>query len=137
MGGPPVPLKNFSDTYVSEKYPNKRYPSVNKIFLADGTAADTRYGYMYPGLPSGISGAVTITVQRLTSKFSASRVTWNTKPTSTATGQVQVTKTGAPAGTMWEFDVTAMLQAVADGSPWYGFRISVTGASAKWIYSAQ
>lgn len=155
MGGPPVPLKNASDSYVSEKYPSRNYNNAQKLFLADGSAADTRYAYMYFGMPSGMAdttltrgllrlvsgagfgGAVTITVQRLTSKFSANRVNWNNKPTATATNQVSVTKTGAAAGTVWEFDIKAMLQAVANGTPWYGIRISITGSSAKWLYSAQ
>lgn len=151
----PPPLKNASDSYVSEKFPSKNYNSVSKLFLADGSSADTRYAYIYFGLPSGLvgttilptkfrlysgagfSGSVTVTVQRLTSKFSTNRVNWNNKPTSTSSGQVAVAKTSAPAGTMWEFDVTSMIQTVANGAPWYGFRISATGSGAKWFYSAQ
>lgn len=155
MGGPPVPLKNASDAYVSEKYPNKNYNSVTKLFGADASASDTRYIYIYFGLPSGMAGttvmpskfrmwsgsgfagSVTATVQRLTQKFSANKVNWGNKPSATTTGQVAVTKVGAASGTMWEWDITPLLQSVANGTAWYGFRIVLTGSSAKWFYSAQ
>lgn len=152
--GAPIPLKNASDSYVSEKYPAKKYNNSTKLFMADGSAADTRYIYIYFGLPSGIfdttltnakfriysglgfGGSVTLSVHRLSQKFSANRVNWKNRPGVTGS-PVQVTKSGAAKGTMWEFDVKAMLQTVANGTAWYGFRISATGSAAKWIYSAQ
>lgn len=153
MAEPPL-LRNASDTYVSEKYPSRRYPGAKRIYLADGSAADTRFGFIYFGLPSGMldtqvtkgklrlysgagfGGSVTIRIQRLSGKFSVNRVNWNNMPSVTGT-EAAVTKNGAPAGTMWEFDIHNELQQVANGSAWFGFRISATGSGAKWLYSAQ
>lgn len=148
------PLRNASDAYVSEKRPSTNYNSAQRIYLADGSAANTRFGYIYFGVPSGMTGtqvtsaklrlysgagfagAVTLSLQRLAEKFSVNRINWNNRPG--VTGAVkQVAKTGAPAGTMWEFDVTDVMQQIADGLPWYGFRISATNSTAKWLYSAQ
>lgn len=152
--GLPIPLVNASDTYVSEKYPEKNYGTAQRLYLADGSSADTRYGYIYFGVPSGMAGttitsaklrlysgagfagSVTMSIQRLSARFSVNRVKWSNKPG--VTGAVkQVTKNGAAAGTLWEYDVADVMQQVADGAAWYGFRISITGAAAKWIYSAQ
>lgn len=152
--GAPVTLKNATDSYVSEKYPAKNYSSVSKIYLADNSAADTRYGFLYFGIPSGMAGttlisaklrlysgtgfggSVTASIYRLAAKFAGARVNWNNKPGVTGSA-VSVTKSGAAAGTMWEFDVTSMLQQVANGGAWYGFRLSATNSTAKWFYSAQ
>lgn len=149
-----VPLRNASDTYVSEKYPSRNFGTAQRLYLADGAAANTRYGYIYFGIPSGMAGttvlsarlilysgmgfggAVTLSIQRLAGKFSVNRVNWNNRPG--VTGAVKnLSKTDAPAGTAWEYDVKPEMQQVADGAAWYGFRISVSGSSGKWLYSAQ
>jgi hypothetical protein len=152
--GLPVLLKNATDSYVSEKYPARNYNTVNRLYLADNSAADTRYAYMYFGVPSGMAkttiisaklrlysgagftGSVTMTVQRLAAKFTATTVNWSNKPGVTGTA-VNVTKSSAATNTMWEFDVTSMMQQVANGAAWYGVRISATNSTAKWIHSAQ
>lgn len=152
--GAPVLLKNATDSYVSEKYPAKNYSNVNRMYLADNSAADTRYGYIYFGIPSGMAkttiisaklrlysgqgfgGAVTLSIHRLSQKFTGTKVNWNTKPATTGSA-ISLTKTSAPLNTMWEFDVTAVMQQIANGAPWYGFRISATNSTAKWLHSAQ
>lgn len=146
-------LKNASDSYVSEKYPSKNYSSVSKLYLADGSSSDTRYGYIYFGVPSGMfgaqiqsakvriysgsgfSGSVTMSLQRVAAKYTNSQINYTNKPGVTGSA-VSVTKSSAASGTMWEFDVTAVMQAVANGSPFYGFRLSATNSTAKWVYSA-
>lgn len=152
--GLPVLLKNATDSYVSEKYPAKNFSTVNRLYLADNSSADTRYAYVYFGVPSGMAkttiisaklrlysgtgfaGSVTMSVQRLAAKFSATRVNWSNKPGTTGTA-VSLAKTSAATNTMWEFDVTAMMQQVANGAAWYGVRVSATNSTAKWIHSAQ
>lgn len=153
--GAPVLLKNGTDSYISQKYPDKTYASVSKLYLADASASDTRYAYLYFGVPSGMFGAtiisaklrlfsgdtagwagsVSINVKRLAQKFTASKVTYNTFPSVTGSA-ITVTKTGATIGTMWEFDVTTLMQSVANGSAWYGFQIAATNSTAKWLYSS-
>lgn len=72
-------------------------------------------------------GTMSAVVQRIKTPVTFTKVTWNTKPTTFYAGTVTVTKTGPLAAmTMWEFDVTAMMQSVSLGDPWYGFNISTT-----------
>lgn len=152
--GLPVLLKNATDSYVSEKYPARNFSTVNRLYLADASAADTRYAYMYFGIPSGMAkttiisaklrlysgagfaGSVTMSVQRLAAKFTATQVNWSNKPGVTG-AVVSLAKTSAATNTMWEFDVTSLIQQVANGAAWYGFRISATNSTMKWIHSAQ
>lgn len=147
-------LRNASDTYVAEAAPSKSYGKTRRLYLADASAANTRYGFLYWGLPSGLvgsnvisakvqirsgngfTGSVTLTLQRLAAKFSANRVNWTNKPGVTGS-TVTVNKTSAADGTVWEFDVTALIQQVADGAAWYGFRLSGTNSTSKFVYSAQ
>lgn len=152
----PVKLRNASDSFVSEKYPDKNYNTMKRLYLADGAAADTRYAYIYFGVPSGMAdkqilsatlrlysgtasqwtGSVTVSLYRLAAKYSASRVTWNNKPATTG-GAISLTKTNPATNEVWEFDVTSAMQSVANGAAWYGFRISATNSTTKWIHSAQ
>lgn len=151
--GAPVLLKNGTDSYISEKYPAKTYSTVSKLYLADGSSADTRYAYLYFGVPSGMFGAtiisaklrlfngdgwtgsVTLSVKRLAAKFTASKVTWTNFPATAGTA-ISLTKSSAAKGTLWEFDVTTLMQSVANGAAWYGFQIYATNATAKWLYSS-
>jgi hypothetical protein len=146
-------LKNGTDSYISEKYPSKTYASVSKLYLADGSSSDTRYAYLYFGVPSGMfgstilsaklrlfsgagwTGSVTLSVKRLATKFTASKVTWNNFPTTAGTA-IALTKVSAADGTLWEFDVSTLMQSVANGAAWYGFQIFATNATAKWLYSS-
>lgn len=73
--------------------------------------------------------AATFSVFRVTSKWSASTVTYNTKPTVAASA----TATGTTAGLSITFDVTADVQSWCNGVANYGWRIS---ASANAIIDA-
>lgn len=144
-------LRNASDSYVAEKYPAKNHSSMQRLYL--GSDGGERYAFLYFGIPSGMfgttvlsakvrvrsgggfSGSVTLTLQRVAAKYANGRITWNNMPGVTGSS-VQVTKSGAAAGTEWEFDVTTQMQTVANGTAWYGFRIHATGTAVKWLYSA-
>lgn len=83
---------------------------------------------------AAINVSETTYVNRVTSGWSVAKTTWNSRPSFTNTGRVGVTKATAPKNTMWEFDVTAMLNAASNGTnPWMGFAIS-SGASTAWRY---
>lgn len=152
MPNTPVLLKNASDAYVTEKKPRKNISNTRRLYLADGSSANTRFVYMYFARPfplgarivsatlrlysgDGFAGSVTMSVQRTNAKWSVNRVNWNNKPGTTGP-TVSQTKSGG-SNTQWSFDVTAMMQSVSDGAPWYGVRISATGAGTKFLYSAQ
>lgn len=66
----------------------------------------------------------TYTLTPVTEKWTAGRVTWNNQPAHNAAAGVVVTVPALPDAGIVEFPVTAHLQAVADGTPWYGWRLT-------------
>lgn len=153
MSTTPTLLRNASDTFVSQSTPNKSFPDRRRMYINTGGSAD-RVGLVYFGMPfpKGVtiisaklrvyndalwSGSRTLTVKQITQKWNRQRVNWNSKPTVTSTNQATLAKTSAAAQTMWEFNLQAMLQAVSNGSPWYGVQISSNASSGEKIFSAQ
>lgn len=81
---------------------------------------------------AGVSRAVS--VQRLSGKWSESQLDYNNQPG--VTGAVaSLTQTQSADGLEWLFDVTAQLQAIADGASHYGWRVSTTATTEQKFYS--
>ena len=150
--GTPVTVKNATDTYVNQGASGKSYGQKARIWL-QAAAGQNKVGLIYFAKPfaAGVtiqdgkvrvwnaeawSGSVTLTIQRADSKWSVNKVKYGTRPGGIG-ATVSVTKSNAAAGTMWEFDVTALLQSVANGTPWYGFIITTNRSTAGSIYSTQ
>lgn len=148
-----VLVRNITDAHVNQNRPDKNYSSTARLVLAATGAGAGRYGFMFWGKPFPIGanigtaklrlwnsetldGSVTVTVERVTEKWSASRVTWNKRPAVGGTAYT-LTKTGAASGSLWEIDITPMIQFVANGGAWYGVRITVDGTTARKFHSAQ
>lgn len=73
------------------------------------------------------TGTVSIDCKRLQTAVAFSKVTWTTKPTLYLGTTTTTSKTGPIAsGTQWDIDVTAHMQSVSLGSPFYGFELSST-----------
>lgn len=151
--GTPVLLKNAVDSYVNEKYPDKNYSNVDRIYIADNDLPDAKYGFIYFGLPSGMqratiisaklrfytgptgwNGFATINIHKLDAKFTATRVTFNNKPA--AAGLAATLSKTDGMSTLWEFDVTSTIQQVANGAAWYGFRIASSN-NHGYLWSSQ
>jgi hypothetical protein len=77
-----------------------------------------------------------VSVQRVGTRFTVSNATWNNAPGGTG-ATVTRSKASSGDGDMWDINVTALMQAVADGQPWYGFRITQSTATAREFRSAQ
>lgn len=91
--------------------------------------------YFYNAYAMG-AGTHTFTFQRLNQSFSASKVTWNTRPTSLIAGTKSVTKSGSVAiSDQWELDVSDWMQTIASGGVNYGMRIISVESTARTIYS--
>lgn len=150
-----VLLKNAVDNFVLQTAPNANYQLAKILALTAGGGGQERLSYIYFGKPAGFagstvlsatlrvyntalwSGSVTLSAQRLSTSWSASKITYNQRPT-LATGPIStVVKSNAAVNTEWAFDVTATMQQVADGGIWYGFVISTNNTSAKYLYSSQ
>jgi hypothetical protein len=70
------------------------------------------------------SAATTIRVRRIEETWSASTLAWKRRPAVSAADDATVVVAGsAAAGTLVEIDLTAAMQAVADGAPYFGFRL--------------
>lgn len=148
-------MRNASDAGVRLGYPNRNFGSAKSMYVINFSSGVGGYALIYLGLsvPKGatlttaklrvwtggaLSGTQTLTTKKLNKKFTAARVTWNTRPGVVAGAGVTVSKSAPPARTMWEFDVKTLLQPIVDtGGNWYGFRIESNTTTSKWIYSAQ
>lgn len=144
-----VNLVNAVDTYIDSGVPTKNFNTLKSFYVR--TTAPYRYAFIYFALniPKGATitsaklylrngtaaaGTQRLDVVRVNRKYDARTITWNNAPGYTGT-ICQQTKTAPAAYTQWDVDVTPIIQAVADGAPWYGFRI--TGAASLWFYSTQ
>src|SRR5215216_4362418 len=82
------------------------------------------------------TGTHTFTFQRLNQSFSASKVTYSTRPTALISSTKQVTKTGSQVDfTAWELDVTDWMQTISNGGKWYGWQITGSESITRYIYS--
>jgi hypothetical protein len=150
-----VKVTNLIATTVSETAPTTNQNSSTRLGVRDYTNRDANayinwsipfpltstvsnaklVFYTAPIAESGTHGFI---ITRLNQAFNATTVTYNTRPTSMVAGDLTVTKSGAQADkTKWEIDITAWMQAVSNGTKWYGIRLvpSVFEDIARWIYS--
>lgn len=141
-----VTSTNGLDTSVSSVFPSKTYESTS--FLQVKFGENLAFVYFSRPFPLGAtvlsaklrvrtysmgSGTRTLTLQRVESRPTYSYLTWNNAPT--ATDPIVVTKSGAlVGGTVWEYDVTAHLQAVSDGAAWAGWRFNTDSTDLVKIY---
>lgn len=144
-------LTNAVATLVSEFSPSKNHDAVTRLILQLSGPEYISYIYWARPFPLGatilsakiyfytftMSTGVTFTFQRLNQSFSASKVTYNTRPTSLISGTKTVVITGAQVdGAVWELDVTDWMQTISNGGKWYGLRITgSTTVSARYIHS--
>lgn len=70
------------------------------------------------------SATRTLALRPVTEKWGESTIRWSRQPETDATQSVDVTVAGpGQAGRVVEWDVTAITQRIADGAPFFGFRI--------------
>lgn len=146
---PDVTLRGAVDTWVWSSRDTANYSDARQLGLASGAA----YAFLYFNRPMPLgatvtsaklrlyhsgtwSGSATITAARLAEQLKASRATWNNKPGVTG-ATVSTSDTGGPEGKLVELDVKLLLQAVADGAPWHGFRITSTAAALRKVHSSE
>lgn len=145
-------LRSGSATWVDSTRPSTAFGSAPRMYVA----TTTQYGLLQFGLPSDLHKGATvtsaklrlyqvgtwtpaanrnITVQRLASKWTLSKVNWNNQPGTT--GTVATVSNGGLAGSdgsLFELDVTAHVQLLADGAPNYGWRVSFSGTTLRGLY---
>lgn len=145
----PVTVKNAVDTWTDQTRSTKVIPQSTRLALRTGGAGNA-YGWIYFTLPfprkvriisaylnlyspATIAGSYTVTARRAASKWSVNKVRYGAQPNVTGDANGFLARTGAAANTVWAIPVTTMMQEVADGAAWYGFRITgSTSALTKW-----
>lgn len=141
------------DTYVNAAKPATNYFKAPRLGLKKWDAADAQYVFLSFSTPFPFgakvleawlefstyampeTGTHSMTVARVKDPIAYSRVNWNNRP-DVRSDSVTVTKSGAlPGGERWRIDVREHLQAVSNGSPWRGWRITTNDTVQRWMYS--
>lgn len=138
------------DTWVAEARPSDAHGADAELAVAYGTGT-RRYVYAFAARPWADSRGVTVIsayldfylsrangasaipleLRRVTSSWSEKSATWSNRPAVDATVASSVTVGASAAiGTLVRFDVTSLLQAIANGSPYYGVEVRVGGSTA-------
>ena len=138
-----------TDTTTRSVAPGTNYVANTWVEVASGSA----YGWLHFPRPftrgatiisatltlrsiATTDAARTITLQRHDRLVDFSRVTWgHSQPGYHPGGATASSSSGAAAD--WTFDVTAHMQAVSDGAPWWGWRIASSSTSPIRFHSAQ
>lgn len=145
-------LTTAIDTWANQDAPGINHGTGRRLYL-NGQASHKRYGYMFFGKPYPIgslivsahltlrlaaawSGTNIITVSRITQPWKESKLTWTNAPAITATHAATATVTGGAKNQVVTIDVTAMLQDVAAGGAWYGFRVEINTTGNQYLWAS-
>lgn len=142
-------VTNAVDTYVESDHPGRNYAETSRLVVDDTEAIS----FVYFGIPfpdgatihaatltlytkeSWGGASPTISVRRAASRYRNSKVTWDSAPGGAgATATLATASTGDADPRV--FDVAAIMQAVADGADWYGFRITSDAATERKFRSS-
>lgn len=146
-----VTLKNAVDTYVDAGQPTRTFSTLSAFHIRNAAPFRRAFLYFPLNIPPGanihsarliltgtaaVAGAQTLSVHRLAAKFDPRTVKWGNQP-GTAGSAVTSTKTAPPARWKWDINVQPIIQAVASGARWYGFRVVNDTSSSMAFYAAQ
>lgn len=76
----------------------------------------------------------TVTVRRVATRWVESQINYNNQPGVTG-ATVTLTQSNTADATEWAFDVTSLIQTMADGAANYGFRITISDTAERRFYS--
>lgn len=153
MSSTPVKVSNGTDTYVKQNRPSDKHAGSDMLEFSS-IASNGRYAYISFArpFPKGVtilsaklrftqrfaeSGTFTVDLKKVTQAWTSTKMTWSNKPSVTSTDTKSLTKASPAQYTVWEFDVTTHMQAVADGAAWYGWRLETSDTGAyRQFFSA-
>lgn len=149
-------IRTAVDTWDDQAAPTVNKGDSARLSLNGGAGTNNRRAFILFAVPAGLRGSsvlsaklrvfakgafasgATITVKRITSKWAESRLTWNTgQPAVVTTNQVAVAPGAIADGAMIEFNVVTMMQDVAGGGAFYGFRLELDIDSTRTLHSAE
>lgn len=146
-------ITEFGDTWINglSGKTGLNYGSTDRVHVRTGD----RRGLIRPALPNiagrtvvlatlvGHTGstfpAQTLTVSRLSERFSPGKVTWASDggPAIVSGSGVTAVVGALAVGATVSWNVTAHIQAVADGSDWFGWRVSTNSSDAQFFNSIE
>lgn len=142
-------LTVVTDAHVYSGNPDQNYGGLARLAISAGT----RSGFVYFNRPFPLEvtittarlrirqygpatgGNRTITVQRADKSWSESGLDFNNRPGATGPTASQTKGDSNQDGRVWEFNVQAAMQQVADGAPWWGLRIISDLTTPIFFYS--
>ena len=142
-------VRSGLDATVKSAYPNAAYGAATRLQLKSGThesfiffrspvpqnaAMDVSSAKLRFRNAVAQTGSVTVSAQRVAASPKWRRLTWNNRPG--VVGSVASASVTNPSTSDWfEIDVTAHVQAIANGSPNYGWKITTTFGTLLRLYS--
>lgn len=141
------------DSFVKENVPAANFGDTPRLWVNGGGSSDQRFSYLYHARPfpfgarilsaklrlylSGAwSGTNSLTCKRITTSWGENKLTWNNKPTVTATNSAAASVVSGVDGQMVEFDITNMMTDVSSGSAFWGWRIELSQHADRPFNSA-
>jgi len=143
-------VTNGYDSYVAQKTPTANFYS-QSVLRVQAKASYNQLSYLYFSLPfpRGVTiqsaklimtqytphtTGKSVHVARVSASWAQNKINYNNDPGITGTAS-SLTKGSTANLTQWEFDVTAHMQLVANGSPWYGWRMYTNTATQMQFIS--
>lgn len=138
------------DASALQDHASTNYGKASVLYVAGTPTQEWGYLYFKSPVPAGATvlsatlrvhgqgnwgvGTFAAIVDRVTQSWAESTLTWNKKPAVTSTERASITQTNPSDGFEWAFDVTAMVQAWANGAANYGVRLARNGAGARHTF---
>ena len=145
-------LRSGTDSWVAAVKPTSNYTKSGYEHTCGGGTPGIRYSFIRFNNPVPRGGtlisvklhlfgygnwggsSIPISLQRVSQNWVDTKVNYNNRPGVTGS-VVTVTQTNPASGTEWIFDITALFQAIANGSASnYGFRISTSDTAAERLF---
>lgn len=146
-------LRSSVDAWVGEAAPTtNRGPAVRLNLTGPGSSERQAFIWFPRRVPAGAkvlsailrvrlrgawAGTNTVTATRVTQAWREGTINWNNRPSVTTTNQVAVSVVGGADKQVVEFDVTALMQTVANGAAFYGFRLALTQNVLRALRSSE
>lgn len=148
----PLVIKNAVDTWTDQDTNEEKKQGV-KLRARAGAGLQRRIWLFFnPAWPIGatcvsaklriwngsnITTSTQLTVDRVTAKWGVNRIKFSNEPGVAGTPVTPAAKATAPPDTMWEFDVTPLVQVAMSGGAWFGFRITSNNTTGAWWYASE
>lgn len=142
-------LTVVTDAHVYSESPSTNYGGLARVAVSSGTRS--AFVYFNRPFPLGVTvtgaklrlyqygaasgGTRSVTVQRADGSWSESGLVFSNRPAATGSAASVSQAASGEDGHLWEFNVQAAMQQVADGGIWYGFRIITDLTTPIFFYS--